>query len=294
MSPNEPSATRVGVVRRLLRPIVEIRDGESATALLMFAYSFLAMTAYNIVRPITRSKFIADLGADNLPWVQLGAGLLIGVIMHGLRACHCARAAALGDSARRSSGACRCSSCSGRCSRPGTTWRSVAFYVLGLILGLLLISQFWTLANDIYDARHAKRLFGFIGGGASLGGATGAPITAVGGRPRRHGQPAARRRGCADGLPRARDADRSPGVDGGPVVDGRGVQRRRRRGGAPAPARIAPSAAHRRDHRLRGDGGRHHRAAAQHGGGVESRRRTRTASRSSWPRSRSTSRSSGF
>ena len=45
--------------------------------------------------------------------------------------------------------------------------------MLGLMLGILLISQFWTLANDIYDPRQAKRLFGFIGGGASLGGAIG-------------------------------------------------------------------------------------------------------------------------
>ena len=144
----------------------------------MFAYSFLAMTAYNIVKPITRSKFISDLGADNLPWVQLGAGLLIGVIMHAY-----ARAIALVPR---------------RWAIPATQgglvvllivfWAlfsagydaaSVAFYVLGLILGILLISQFWTLANDIYDARHAKRLFGFIGGGASLGGATGAAITAA-------------------------------------------------------------------------------------------------------------------
>ncbi len=43
---------------------------------------------------------------------------------------------------------------------------------------MLLISQFWTLANDIYDPRQAKRLFGFIGGGASLGGAMGAALTA--------------------------------------------------------------------------------------------------------------------
>ena len=43
---------------------------------------------------------------------------------------------------------------------------------------MLLISQFWTLANDIYDPRQAKRVFGFIGGGASLGGATGAALTA--------------------------------------------------------------------------------------------------------------------
>ena len=46
----------------------------------------------------------------------------------------------------------------------------MAFYVWGALLGILLISQFWTLANDIYDPRQAKRLFGFIGGGAQLGG----------------------------------------------------------------------------------------------------------------------------
>ena len=70
------------VIRRAFAPVVQLREGESTTAVLMFAYSFLAMTAYNIVKPITRSKFIADLGADNLPWALLGAGLLIGVIMH--------------------------------------------------------------------------------------------------------------------------------------------------------------------------------------------------------------------
>jgi ATP:ADP antiporter, AAA family len=63
--------------------------------------------------------------------------------------------------------------------RVGTEWVSVAFYVLALILGILLTSQFWTLASDLYDARQAKRLFGFIGGGASLGGAMGAGITTL-------------------------------------------------------------------------------------------------------------------
>ena len=42
-----------------------------------------------------------------------------------------------------------------------------------------LWAQFWTLANDVYDARQAKRLFGLIGGGACLGGAVGAGITAT-------------------------------------------------------------------------------------------------------------------
>jgi HEAT repeat protein/CRP-like cAMP-binding protein len=52
-------------------------------------------------------------------------------------------------------------------------WVAVAFYLWGLLLGILLISQFWTLANVTYDARQAKRIFGFIGGGAPLGGMAG-------------------------------------------------------------------------------------------------------------------------
>ncbi len=47
----------------------------------MFAYSFLAMTAYNIIQPLTRSKLTASLGAVNVPWVIFGSGLLIGVLM---------------------------------------------------------------------------------------------------------------------------------------------------------------------------------------------------------------------
>src|SRR5215203_3813368 len=63
--------------------------------------------------------------------------------------------------------------------RTGAVWVTVGLYSLGLLLGVFLISQFWTLANEIYDARQAKRLFGFIGGGASLGGAVGAMILRV-------------------------------------------------------------------------------------------------------------------
>ena len=163
-------------LQRLFSKVVTFRTGEATTAWLMFAYSFLAMTAYNILKPVTRSKFIGALGSDNLPYVQLAAGLLIGLLMHGY-----SRAS---DRVPR------------RWLVPLTqalevllllvfwvlfkteaAWVSVAFYVVGLILGVLLISQFWTLANDFYDPRQAKRLFGFIGGGASLGGATGAGLT---------------------------------------------------------------------------------------------------------------------
>ena len=62
----------MSLLQRALAPLVDIRREETVTALLMFAYAFLAMTAYNIIQPLTRSKFISSLGADNVPWVMLG------------------------------------------------------------------------------------------------------------------------------------------------------------------------------------------------------------------------------
>jgi ATP/ADP translocase len=85
-------------------------------------------------------------------------------------------------------------------------WVSVVFYLLGLIFGLLLISQFWTVANLVYNPRQAKRLFGFIGGGAPLGGMAGSALR--GGRRNPHwiSESAAAERGadarvgCRDGV----------------------------------------------------------------------------------------------
>src|SRR5687767_12706506 len=144
----------------------------------MFAYSFLTMTSYDIVQPLTRSKLISSLGAVNVPWVILGSGLIISVLMIGYT--------------RLASVLPR------RWALPiiqaimatvmvlfwflfqnPADWVSVAFYLWGFLLGALLISQFWTLANAIYDPRQAKRLFGFVGGGVTLGGMTGAGLTAT-------------------------------------------------------------------------------------------------------------------
>jgi AAA family ATP:ADP antiporter len=165
-------------MRRLLKPVVDLRENEAITAVLMFTYSFLAMTAYNIIKPATRSTFISGLGADNLPWVQLTAGILIGVIMQGY-------SRVIGFVPRKWAIPVTQGACVGLLLALWVPlsleqeWASVAFYVLGLILGILLISQFWTLANDVYDPRQAKRIFGFVGGGASLGGATGAAVTSI-------------------------------------------------------------------------------------------------------------------
>jgi len=164
------------VPSRTVGRIGQIQVGELATAFLMLTYSFLAMASYSAIKPITRSKFIDSLGADNLPYVQLAAGVLIGMIM-------VAYSWLMARLPRRWSlpivqmGIVGLLVTFWFLFRADGTWVSIAFYVTGLILGVLLISQFWTLANLIYDPRQAKRLFGFIGAGAPLGGIAGSMIT---------------------------------------------------------------------------------------------------------------------
>jgi ATP/ADP translocase/CRP-like cAMP-binding protein len=166
------------LTRRMLSPLVELREGEAATALLMFLYSFLAMTAYNIIQPLTRSKVISSLGAVNVPWVIFGSGLVIGglMLLYTRTVTVLPRRWALPIT---QAGMAALMVAFWLLFRTGSDWVSVAFYIWGALLGILLISQFWTLANGIYDPRQAKRLFGFIGGGVTLGGMTGAGLTAL-------------------------------------------------------------------------------------------------------------------
>jgi ATP/ADP translocase/CRP-like cAMP-binding protein/HEAT repeat protein len=163
------------MLQRLLSPLVEVRREEALTAVMMFAYSFLAMAAYNILKPITRSKFIGDLGPDNLPYVLLAAGILIGILMTGY-AWLMARLPERGGLPITQAGMAAMLFAFWVLFQTEATWVSVAFYLMALLLGVLLISQFWTLANLLYDPRQAKRLFGFIGGGAPLGGIAGSAL----------------------------------------------------------------------------------------------------------------------
>jgi AAA family ATP:ADP antiporter len=180
------------MLQRILRPLVDTRREETKTVLLMFSYSFLAMTAYNMVQPITRSKFITAHGAENLPYVVLASIVLITLLMQGysklgrlmpgrwiIPVTQAAMVVLLvvfwslyADPPKAEAGA--------PAPEVGAMqgWVATALYWFGQIYAILLISQFWTLANLIFDPRQAKRVFGFIGAGSSLGGFAGGALPA--------------------------------------------------------------------------------------------------------------------
>ena len=96
-----------------------------------------------------------------------------------------ARAAALVRRARRALSAARVPAggvpglhrVPARCStwRSTATWpgRGVAFFVWTAVFNLFAVSVFWSFMADVFDDAHAKRVYGYIGAGGTVGALLG-------------------------------------------------------------------------------------------------------------------------
>ena len=162
------------MIHRLLSSVVDVRRQELPRILpLTLAYG-LVMASLYVLKPVRNALFLDKLGVEQLPYVLLlvafvGAG--VAVLFAGL--------------SQRT-----------RLDRiipvvflillsnlllfwlvlpRGWAWSFYLFYVWVNIYGLMATSLLWLLANALFDAREARRLFGFIGaagiGGAIAGGA---------------------------------------------------------------------------------------------------------------------------
>ncbi len=62
-------------------------------------------------------------------------------------------------------------------AEPGNRWLAGSFFVWFSVTNLYLISLFWTLMVELFDAAQATRLFAFIAAGGSIGAVAGPLIT---------------------------------------------------------------------------------------------------------------------
>lgn len=60
-----------------------------------------------------------------------------------------------------------------------TKWLAAAFYVWVSVFNMLIISVFWTFMSDIFSRTQAKRLYGFIAAGGTIGGITGPALASL-------------------------------------------------------------------------------------------------------------------
>ncbi|QBA63651.1 hypothetical protein [Muriicola soli] len=166
--------------QEFLNKSFNIREGEFKISFLMQLYVFLIITSLLIIKPTVNSLFLSELGVESLPV----AFLLIAVIAY-ISSYFYTRA--LGRLSLRSV----IETTLGITIIILTTltvllkfnllnaWMLYIFYVWVAIHAVLSASQFWVLANLVFNPREAKRLFGFIGAGAILGGIFGGYLTSV-------------------------------------------------------------------------------------------------------------------
>jgi AAA family ATP:ADP antiporter len=158
-----------------------MRSDEKRALGVAFVFHFIVLASYYVLRPI-RDEIGAAGGLENLPWM-FAATLTAMLVANALFSAIVARLA------RR-----RFIAIAYRFFilnlglffvlmrvLPGAPliWVGRAFYVWVSVFNLFVVSVFWAFMTDIFNTEQAKRLFGFIAVGGTLGAIAGGSLTAL-------------------------------------------------------------------------------------------------------------------
>lgn len=165
-------------MKKLLSKLFDVREGEGLKASLMFAYIFLLISSLLILKPVRQSLFLVKFGYEKLPYVYMLMALFGGLVAW-LLSKHSKKVRldvliimtiAISIVSLFFFWIMLHSGYQGG-------WFLYAFYIWVGVFGVTTAAQFWILANHIFNAREAKRLFGLIGAGAICGGIVGGYLT---------------------------------------------------------------------------------------------------------------------
>jgi len=168
--------------RSVLSRFVRVEPGEGRGLLWAAASFFFLLSGYYIIRPLREEMGASAGGGFALNWLFLGTlagtflvtpvfGALVSkfprrvfvpAVYHALAASFVAFYVALSV-----------------LSGPQRVATARFFFVFVSTFNLLIVSVFWGFLADLFRSEQAKRLFGAIGLGGTLGGIAGGAITAV-------------------------------------------------------------------------------------------------------------------
>ncbi|MFQ5526675.1 MAG: MFS transporter [Thermoanaerobaculia bacterium] len=170
------SASRAPAMVTLLRATgVDLRPGEGRVATLLFFGFFFSLVFQYAAKTVRQASFLDAYGAERLPWVYLLVPLVSypGLLLYEalLRRYSPTRVLAM--------------TCLGTSATLGFFWwlyslpfdwvRFVFYLWVTVAIGLNL-SLVWAVSGVVLDPRQAKRLFGFLGAGALIGGIAGGQV----------------------------------------------------------------------------------------------------------------------
>ena len=164
-------------MKEILKKFFDFRKDELPIVFLLFAFFFLVIAIFQILKPLKNGLFVESYGADIELYAKLaniGAAALAVVAFSYL----------YNILGRRHLLYVLCGffitvfvSLTYLLHDPGalTIW---GFYLVGDLETTLMVVAFWAYATDISDSDQAKRLFGAIGAGGVIGGWAGISFAA--------------------------------------------------------------------------------------------------------------------
>lgn len=176
-----PSRSGDAAPLRFLKKFVQVEPAEVAPLLLGLTTYFFLLAGYYVLRPI-REAFGITWGTGNLPALFYGTvtamvllnplysslvarlprSRVIPLVYRGLILCLLVFFVGL----RAFDGGSQ------------TAWK-YAFYVFISVFNLFIVSVFWSLMSDLFDRVQARRLYGCVAVGGSLGAIVGSLITSA-------------------------------------------------------------------------------------------------------------------
>ena len=156
-----------------VRRFLDIRAGEGLPVLLSFLYVAAVVAAFLLAKPLRNSLFLREYGPYALAYAYAAVPLALSLFIPVY-----SRIAARVGSRLATTGTLVFFSLNvlgfwwAFTTRPFELLPAV-FYVWVNCFGVIAPVQAWSFANSLFDARQARRLFGLIGAGASVGAIAG-------------------------------------------------------------------------------------------------------------------------
>jgi len=160
--------------------VFDIRKGELKRVILMQVTIFLLISTLLIIKPTINSLFLSDLGIKKLPLAFILVALTAGVItsFYSKLLNRIPLNKIIQFTLLFSVIAISIFSVLLKLNLIDK-WVLYVFYAWVAVFGVLATSQFWILANIVFNTREAKRLFCLIGGAAIGGGIFGGYLTSL-------------------------------------------------------------------------------------------------------------------
>lgn len=139
---------------------------------------FLLLSSYYVIKPVREALILAGGGAEVKSYAAAGQVALLGVLVPAY--------GALVSRVRRqvlipvvTLGFCLMLLGFYLAARADVPQIGVAFFLFVGVFNLMVVAQFWSLANDLYTREQGERLFPILGFGASAGAVAGSGLTSL-------------------------------------------------------------------------------------------------------------------